>query len=201
MEKTAEKIRIETCCGIFVYEPSEVEKTETINQPLPGYLKEKGYYNYTSMGFLVGSDNNDKQAIFSFIMEHNYQFNTSWAAGGFMGIEFFNEPVSPMGLNVKGMVPLDGKTSLFANFSAGYSIPLEKATSDIYYEYTDTKGGINCASELGFIFPSKSNVNLFMAFGYRYNEMNYVRNDWYYGNVDRKISYNRFVCKLGMTFH
>ena len=200
VENSEEKIKIETCCGIILaYLPTEIEKSETINEPHPGYLKSKGYYNFTSMGALLGSNADEKQGIFSVLMEHNYQVNPYFSAGGIVGIEFFNESVAPVGVNAKGFLPINDKTMLFLAVAGGYSIPLEKADVDYYYDYKDTKGGIFANTEIGIIIPSRSNVNMFMALGYRYNELNYTRYDWYYDDVERKVIYNRFSLKLGIV--
>ena len=202
IEKTNEIIRIETHGGnIFAYTSQEIDKTETTNEPLPGYLKTKGYFNYTSMGILVGSDIDEKQSIFSVLMEHNYQLNSYFAIGGVIGIEFFSESVAPLGMNLKGLLPLKEKSTLFVNASSGYSIPLEDAENNNNYEYTDTKGGVFINSEIGVIFLSKSNTNLFLAIGYRYNELNYIRSDWQYGSVERKVTYNRLVLKIGVCLY
>lgn len=203
IEKSSEIIKIETCCGsTFVYKLDEIDRTETINEPLPGgYLKSSGYYNYTSMGLLLGSGANDYQAILSIQMEHNYNINQYFAIGAVMGFEVFNETVAPIGINVKGLLPTKGKSNLFTSLSAGYLIPIEKAESINFYEITETKGGIFLNSEIGIIIPSKSNSNLFIAIGYRYNELNYIREDWSYGEVKRKVTYNRFVLKVGICLH
>ena len=202
VEKTDEKIKIETFGGnIFVYSSQEIDKTETTNEPLPGYLKAKGYYNYTSMGILVGSDIDENQSVFSVLMEHNYQLYQYFAIGGVIGIDFFNESIAPLGVNLKALLPLKAKSTIFINTSSGYSIPLEDAENDNNNEYTDTKGGVFINSEIGIIVPSKSNINLFLALGYRYNELNYIRSDWQYGNVERKVTYNRFVLRIGICLH
>jgi len=202
IEKTNDTTKIETCCGsIFAYTSVEIDRTEILNDPLPGYLKSSGYFNYTSMGLLLGSGSNDYQGILSILMEHNYQLNQYFAFGAVIGIEIFNETVAPVGINTKGILPLKGKSNLFINLSSGYSIPIEDAAETAYLEFLETKGGVFANSEIGIIVPSKSNINFFVALGYRYNELNYTREDWYYDEIERKVTYNRFSIKLGVVLH
>lgn len=202
VEQTDKQVKIETCCGsLFIYEKAEVDKTEVLNEPLPGFIKNKGYFNYTSMGLLAGSEQDDKRSIFSVLMEHHYQINAYVSVGGVMGVEFYNESVVPLGGVVKCKLPLQGKSSFFASASAGHLMPMEDAQSTDYEEITDTQGGPFINTELGIVIPSKTNTNMFIALGYRYNELNYVREDWYYGDVDRKVTYNRLSLKLGVMLH
>ncbi|MDA3894029.1 MAG: hypothetical protein PF517_20405 [Salinivirgaceae bacterium] len=202
LEQTEEKTSIETCCGsILVYEANTIEKVETLNTPLAGYIKKSGYFNYTSMGMLMGSEENDKRSIFSVLMEHHYQINPFLSFGGIMGIEYYNESVAPLGGVVKMLLPMNGKSSLFIGISGGYLMPLEDAKTNDYFEVTDTKGGPFANTEIGIIIPSEKSVNMYLALGYRYNELNYVRKDWYYGDVERKITYNRLSIKIGMVLH
>lgn len=202
IEQNNSQFKVEDCCGsILVYDQAEVLKIEVVNRPLPGFIKNKGYFNYTSMGLLAGSEKDDKRSIFSVLMEHHYQVNSFVSIGGVMGVEFYNESVSPLGGIVKLLWPTNGKSLLFVGLSGGHLMPLEDAKSVDYYEVIDTKGGPFVNAELGMVIPSKSNTNMFIALGFRYNELNYVREDWYYGDVDRKITYNRLSLKLGVMLH
>lgn len=202
VEQNDNSFKIETCCGsLFVYDKSEVLKIEVGAGSMPLQIKSKGYFNYTSMGLLAGSEMDDKRSIFSVLMEHHYQVNSNLSVGGVMGVEFYNESAAPLGGVLKVVLPLKGKSSFFAGFSGGHLMPLEDAKSTDYEEISDTKGGPFVNTELGLIIPSNSNTNMFVALGYRYNELNYVREDWYYGDVERKVTYNRLSLKLGVMLH
>lgn len=202
VEQNSDNFEVETCCGsLYVFDKSEVLKIEVVDMPMPGYIKNKGYFNYTSMGLLAGSENDDKRSIFSFLMEHHYQINQYISFGGVMGVEFYNESVSPLGGVVKLVLPGHGMSAFFVGLSGGHLMPLEDAENVDYYEIIDTKGGPFVNAELGLIIPSKSNTNMFIGLGYRYNELNYVREDWYYGDIERKVSYNRLSLKLGVMLH
>ena len=191
---------IETCCGsIFVYNSTEIVKTESIvsDNVSDNASKAKGYFNYTSMGFLVGSSENEKKAPFSLVSEHNYRFNQYFSLGGVIGYEVPEEPVVPLGLNIKGLLP-QNSALFFIGISAGYSFSLENP-DDEFYETAD--GGYFFNAELGVMLPVSQSTSFFVAAGYRYNELNYTRTDWWLGDVDRKVIYNRLSVRFGLAFY
>ncbi len=194
-------VTIETFCGnTFVYEVDDVrEITKEKHIPFQT-LKNKGYYNYTSMGGLIGSENDEKTTTFSILMEHNYQLNKNFAVGAVTGIEWFTYSVAPLGANIKLTAPLEYNMGFYLGFSGGYSIPLEEFIS-VDYEIKETKGGYFFNSEIGLIFPSMGNANLYIAMGYRYQDLRYVREDWWLNEVERKTTYNRFSLKVGVCLH
>ncbi len=200
IDKNNEILRIETCCGnIFVFHPDEILNIAQEDFKPDKTIKEKGYLNFTSLGVLIGTGRNDKEAPFSLIMEHNFRFNKCLALGGLIGVETLNEAVLPIGINVKGMLPFQKGSVAYAGFSAGYSVSLEKPPAD--FNIVKAYGGLLFSPEIGFITPTGSNSSFFMAIGYRYNQLNYKREDWYYDNpVERKQIYNRLSIKVGICF-
>ena len=76
------------------------------------------------MGVLIGSGNNEKNAIFSTQMVNGYKINSRFYPGIGIGIEFYEQAVVPLfadmsyhfGRNV---------ISPFIRGSIGYSIPVE----------------------------------------------------------------------------
>jgi len=159
--------------------------------------KEKGYFNYTSIGSLIGSTGDDKTYITSLLMEHNYQFNKNFALGLVTGVEWFDVSVLPLGPNLKVLLPKQNQSAFYFGVSGGYAIALEDIEL-MEYEVVDTKGGAFINSEIGYVFPCKKDYNLFVAIGYRYHEFEFVRKDWQQHEVERKITYNRFSVRLGV---
>lgn len=203
LENKTDTLKIETLCkNILVFTPSEVLKTSTESYHIYD-LKSKGYFNFTSMGVLIGSSHNDKPAPFSVLMEHDYRFNNYLAMGGVTGIEMLNESVIPLGVTVKGLLPLSGGSTLYAGITGGYSFSLDKPpdNNDYSYKITDAYGGYMYNTEIGLIIPSAGNVSFFIAMGYRYNELNYKREDWQLISVDQKMIFNRFSIRLGLSIH
>lgn len=159
--------------------------------------KQSGYFNYTSIGSLIGSKNDDKTYITSLLMEHNYQFNKNWAVGLVTGVEWLDVTVMPLGPNIKGFLPGTNGSSFFAGLSSGYAFALEGM--EFYeYEIKETKGGYFLNTELGYILPSKKDYSVFIAMGYRYHEFEFVRADWALEEVERKTTYNRFSIRIGV---
>lgn len=201
IESNSDIIKIETCCGsVFVYNQSEIEKTEQLTEyKKKSLVKEKGYVNYTSFGALVGSSSNSKTAPFSLITEHGYRFNKYIAIGGLIGYELIGEATMPLAVNLKAYLPVKN-TNLFLGLSVGYSFSLE-GPSDFMVLYEDFSGGIMINIETGIIIPVSEFMGFFMAIGYRYNKMNYERNDPWVGDVDGVVHYKRISLRVGINFY
>ncbi len=200
IEQTGEIIKIKTIGNnIFAYSPNEVFKIESEKYE-EGGLKKKGYYNYTTFGALVGNTENERKTAFSFLMEHNYQLNQNLAIGGVVGIELLNETTLPVGLNVKGIFELSKGTQLFLGATGGYSLSLEKPLIE-NYTVKEASGGILANSEVGIIFSSDRRAGFVVAIGYRYNTLNYVREDWVMQEVERKMIFNRLSLRIGVVLY
>ena len=199
MDSKDESVKIETCCGsIFVFQKTDILKQEKEQLPETKHIvKQKGYLNFTSMGFLLGSPTNEKVAPFSVLTEHVYRINKYIAAGGVIGYEMWEEAVMPLGMNVKGYI-LDKDKNVFIGITGGYSVSLENPDKEIFQS---ALGGpfFNC--EVGVTLPISENASFFMAIGYRYNKLKYERNDWWLGEVDREVSYNRISFRFGLSMY
>jgi hypothetical protein len=170
----------------------------TIAQEQPtNSLKEKGYFNYTSIGSLIGSSNDVNTHIASFLMEHNYQIDKNLSVGVTTGLEWFDVLVLPLGANAKLLLPKKNQAAFFTGLSTGYAFALEDMEfMDI--DVLDTKGGAFFNAEIGYLFPSKHQYNVFVAMGYRYHIFEFTRSDWMMTEVTRKTIYNRFSLRLGL---
>jgi hypothetical protein len=201
IEHSDSLVKIETCCGsIFAFQTGEIQEIKKEEYKSAKALKSNGYYNLTSLGVLTGTGSNEKEAPLSLMMEHLYRLNNYTAFGTIIGLETLNEAVLPLGINLKGLLPLSNGGASYIGISGGYSFSLEKPSS--YYTITKAKGGIFINPEIGFIVSSSGNGSFFMAIGYRYNVLNYERDDFYYSEtVERKQIYNRISIKIGICFH
>jgi hypothetical protein len=190
-------VRIMTCCGSeFAFRRSEilrisVEKCVTAKAA----ISRKGYMNFTSMGVLIGSTENDKSAPLSVLMDHNYRFNKTIALGGVIGFEQLNESVLPLGANLKLFIPA-GKTDIYFGTTAGHSFSLGKP-EDISIK--KAKGGFMFSTEIGIIIPVSTGSAISFAIGYRYNELHYDLNNWYMGDYKQNNTYNRLMLRIGIT--
>jgi hypothetical protein len=196
-------VKIETYGGnLFAFALTDVAKTEKeIIRKDSKTIKQKGYVNFTSMGVLLGSSVNDKPTPFSVIMEHNYKFNNYFAVGGAIGLESLNENTVPVALNLKIFVPLQNG-SIFISTLAGYSFSTGKPSYNAYglEGIKSASGGIMANIDLGYIIPVSESAAIYAALGYRYNELNYKLESWL-NDADRKIKYNRFSVRIGLSIY
>ncbi len=155
------------------------------------------YQNYTSYSLLIGSQHDYNTYIHAIQMDHNYLMTKNLAFGLSTGIEFMDINMSTLGPNIKLLLPGKNKSSIFASFSYGAVIPLEKAENNLY-DTSETNGKRFFNTEVGYTFPSKKHLSFFIAMGYRYQAYSYTREDWWLNTVERKITYNRFLMKAGI---
>jgi len=196
-EQNDSVIKIMTCCGsLFAFRVNEIIRvTNEKCNTSPLMNSRQGYMNFTTMGVLIGSSENQKSASFSVLMEHNYRFNKIIALGGFMGYEQLNESVMPLGANIKLFIPAGG-SDLYLGFSGGYSVSLDKPEDMAIKKAT---GGGMFSTEIGVIIPVSVGSAISFAIGYRYNELHYQLNDWYFGDYEQNNTYNRFMMRFGIS--
>ncbi len=60
-------------------------------------------------------------------------------------------------------------------------------------------GGFMFSTEIGIIIPVSSGSAISIAIGYRYNELHYELNDWYYGDYKQNNTYNRLMIRFGIS--
>jgi hypothetical protein len=192
-------VNIETCCGsIFAYQQSEIKSIGSEKQVPPSRkIKECGYLNYSSMGMLLGSTSNEKQAQLSILSEHDYKFKNNFAIGILTGFEFLNETTVPLAACMKIFAPLK-KQDLFIGVTGGYNFSVENPESGFYSSYT---GGAHFNIEIGTIIPLSENNAFFVALGYRYNELHYTIDYWWEDSIDRVYYFNRISLRLGLVLY
>lgn len=158
----------------------------------------KGYCNFTSFGYLIGSGEDEKTFAPSIQMEHNYRFNKNFAFGLYTGVDWLDIAVAPIGPNLKILFPnRNNKTSFFIGAAVGGSVPLQDKKLE-QFEVTDTRGGRFANLEIGLSLLNQNKLGFFVAGGYRHQQISYTRNDWRLSQIDKTITYNRFVIKIGI---
>jgi hypothetical protein len=188
------KIKIEGG-SVFAFSAQEVEK---ISYDKGLASKETNYAFSYSGGCLIGSSKNEKQTPLSLIMEHQIRVK-SVSVGGLVGLEFLNEAVMPLGFSLKWITPIAKNTEFFVGCSGGYLYSLEEPF-DPYEQMKEHNGGSFVNPEIGVIFTSVSRTRLFVATGYRYAELHYVYNRWWYTEVDQDMYFDRFSVRFGLWF-
>ncbi len=180
-------------CLIFIY--TSVSAQETKEET---YTRK--YQNYTSYALLIGSQKDDNTYIHAIQMDHNYLATKNFAVGLETGIQWMDINMATIGPNIKLILPCKNKQSLYTSVSYGSVIPLKKETDD-WYTIKKTNGEHFLNTELGYTFPTRNCTAFFMALGYRYQAYSFTREDWWLNSVERKITYNRFVIKVGLKFN
>jgi hypothetical protein len=157
----------------------------------------RGYMNITSFGVLAGTSADEKPAPLSIITEHHYRFNNYISLGAMTGIEQLNENMLPAAVNLKLFLPAGACEFFFAGLG-GYAVSLEKPKTTGIQKAT---GGFMAGAETGLFIRVNSGSSIVVALGYRYSELNYKLQDWWIGNYERKITFNRFAVRIGIAIY
>jgi hypothetical protein len=194
--------KIRTSDGsIFIYSGQEIEKF--VNEtPLFDGREKNGFGFALEAGFLIGSQNTEYPAPFSFNFLGSYTANTSNLISLGSGIEFIGKPYMPLFIEYKYSF-YDRKTTpfIFARGGKLYYVGQDEGTSDTnnMYDPKDFKGGFSCALGTGISW-AKDDFETCLSFAYRYAATSYVQKDYNNYDATYKNSYNRLEVKLGFRF-
>lgn len=183
--------------NIFAFKPNEIAKIITHGNTSKYSGQLIRYQCLISAGSLVGSSKNEKEAPISLLTEQNLGISNYFSFGLTTGLEIPNESVIPIGGNIKGFLPLNSGNILFAGLSGGYLKSLEKP-NDPYNMITENSNGTFANAEIGIIFTGASQAKMFMALGYRYAELHYRINDWWYTEMEENMYFNRMSVRIGV---
>jgi hypothetical protein len=128
-------------------------------------------------------------------MEHNYRISPVFAPGILTGIEQLNENVMPFALDLKLFIPAKRSAFFFAGMG-GYSVSLEKPD---YEGIKKARGGFMAGLETGVLIRVNEGSSVVIAMGYRHNVLNYELEDWWVGYYERKVTFNRFSFRMGIS--
>ncbi|MFT5834185.1 MAG: sRNA-binding regulator protein Hfq [Cognaticolwellia sp.] len=207
LEQTKETIKIEITGGsILVYKMSEVEKIVKEEKKLKFkkkerdyQIKETGYYNAISVGFLPGLGQFGDFAFGgSLHYTFGYQYKPILGAGiGIGGDAYIYDAIQniiPIYLEGRGYFS-NKPFSAYYSVNAGYGFALRSNAWNV----TDEKGGIYVHPKIGFRFPSRSNAAFTMELGYSYQRATFTYDDWQ-GRYEDKISFRRISMRFGVLF-
>lgn len=174
-------------------EEGAIELNESIDYLIDGFI------NYTTLGLLIGNGNNNKQAPFSVMMTNGYLFNKKIGVGAGFGIEFYEETMLPVYIDLKYHFN-QRKISPFVAIQGGYSFSLEdNDNSDNIYNYEQKYlGGYFFNPEIGMLINLQSYNALLFSLGYRHQLLRYEQEYPYEVTTDHY--YNRFSIRFGFIF-
>ena len=178
----------------------EIKREEgTFEFSAPNEYLIDGFINYTTLGLLIGNGNNNKQAPFSVMMTNGYLFKKRFSAGAGFGLEFYEETMLPVYIDLKYHFN-QRKISPFAAIQGGYSFPIENDdNSDDVWNYGQKHlGGYLFNAEVGMLINLQSYNALIFSLGYRHQLLSYKQENPYEVVTDHY--YNRFSIRFGFVF-
>lgn len=199
-------IKLSNECGIFQFKESEVDSIilkyrNTITS------REKGYYNYSSVGFLFGESNEVDRPVPSLTFVNGWQFSNRFFSGIGIGYEHYNWGVIPLFVQSQYMLGSE-KLQPFGSFKIGYSFSAEKPEkSDYYNPITKYHGGILLNPEVGVNISTGRTSSLVISLGYQFQQLSRDENPispWSYILYDYKrvihTDFNRVSFRIGFMF-
>ncbi len=202
MEINTDLYKIQTNDGsLFIFPVSEVEKFVK-EVPDVSSRKEEGLGLSLEAGLLVGSQNTDYKAPFSFNILASYTLGTKNIFSIGSGVEFLGVSYTPLYGEYKFLVNSKRATPFFFVRAGGlFHLGAEKEGNDQYNQYNkkDFRGGPSFTAGTGISW-AKEDIEPFLSFAYRYTTTGYTQTN--YNNVDYEYetNYNRLEIKFGFRF-
>lgn len=202
LEISENRYKIQTSDGsLFNFSSDEVDKFLKESPRYDG-RKSNGAGFALEAGLLVGSQNSDLDAPFSFNIIANYTSSTKNIFGIGSGVEFLGSTFSPLFFEYKRLFN-DRKTAPFIFFRGGALVHTggdeENDPNNQYYYPKDYKGGASLGIGTGISW-SKEDMETYLSFAYRYAETSYKQDSYNDITYTYKINYNRLEVKFGFKF-
>jgi hypothetical protein len=151
------------------------------------------------MGVLIGSGNNEKNAVFSTQMVNGYKLDSRLYTGLGIGVEFYEQAVIPVFADVS--CHFGRKVfSPFIRGSLGYSWSVEDPP-ETWGVHTDNQGGYMYAAGLGTFIRLNGHNSLSISLVYRFQSLkSVVSQDWTDEVLNLDKQYNRIAFRIGFVF-
>jgi len=202
MEISDDQYKIQTSDGsLFIYSFGEVDKFIKESPRFEG-RKTSGPGFSLEAGLLIGSQNSEFDAPFSFNLIVNYTTITKNILGIGSGVEFMGSTFSPLFFEYKRLF-YDRKTTPFIFFRGGTLIHTggdeENDPYNQYYYPKDYKGGASLGIGTGISW-AKEDIETYLTFAYRYAQTSYKQRNYNDITYTYKNNYNRLEVKFGFKF-
>jgi len=202
LEISDNKYRIQTSDGsLFNYSADEVDRFLKESPRFEG-RKLSGVGFALEAGLLIGSQNSELSAPFSFNLIVNYTTGTKNILGIGSGVEFMGSTFSPLFFEYKRLF-YDRKTVPFIFFRGGALIHTggneESDPYNSYYYPKDYKGGTSVTIGTGISW-AKEDLETYLTFAYRYAQTSYKQENYNDITYTYKNNYNRLEVKFGFKF-
>ena len=202
LEISENNYRIQTSDGsLFNYPSDEVSK---FIKELPNYdgRKPDGIGMALEAGLLIGSQNSELDAPFSFNILVNYTVGTKNILGIGSGVEFLGSTFSPLFFEYKRLFS-ERKATPFVFFRGGALIHTgsdeETDPYNQYYYPKDYKGGASLGMGTGISW-AREDMETYLTFAYRYAHTSYRQENYNDVTYTYENNYNRLEIKFGFKF-
>lgn len=201
LQEESHCIRLRTVTGnVWVFDKTEIDSIEAVNRPGRFLeLKNKGYYNFSSFGFLAGLPESEQEMIFSLETSHGYRWDPGFYTGVNIGLELFQSALLPLSTDVRYFIDR-GHMSPYIRAKAGFSFPLEDPQDQWGRQYR-ALGGQTYGLGIGLNIMINPENAIFFEATYRLQDTRIIStNEW--NNEEIKITerYRRLEFRMGFTF-
>jgi hypothetical protein len=201
IEVVSDQYKIKTSDGsIFIFPSSDVEKfTKEIRQ-FNG-RKSEGFGFGLEAGILLGSQESEYEAPFSFNFLGGYTLNTKNTISIGSGVEFFGISYIPLFLEYKYLINEKRVTPFIYMRGGGVMHLGSLKTYDVYnqYEPYNYKGGLSLGIGTGISW-ARDEYDSYLSFGYRYAHTSYQRKEYEQTISTYENIFNRLEIKFGFRF-
>jgi len=202
LEISGNNYRIQTSDGsLFNFSSDEVDRLIKESPQFEG-RKSDGIGMALEAGLLIGSQNSELEAPFSFNILVNYTAGTKNIVGLGSGVEFLGSTFSPFFLEYKRLFN-ERKATPFVFFRGGALIHTggddESDPYNQYYYPKDYKGGASLGIGTGISW-AKEDMETYLSFAYRYAKTSYRQESYNDVTYTYETNYNRLEVKFGFKF-
>lgn len=165
----------------------------------PYNFREKGFYNFTSGSFALGSEawSQDPSVGVGIHNVTGYQLNRFIGLGLGIGMDYYylgsGENLMPVYLEARGYF-LSKHVSPYYSFNMGYAFAFKSEQHRI----EEAEGGLMIYPAIGFRFGASSNANFTLDFGYKMQKATYNFRNW--DLITHEMTYKRLVVRMGVLF-
>ena len=204
LEISNDNYRILTSDGSrFNFRSEEVDKFIKLNM-VTGERKQNGIGLTLEGGLLIGAQNSNFDAPFSFNLMATYTIATTNSIGIGSGAEFLGSSFAPFFIEYRKLFS-DKKTTPFVFARGGALVHLGDDDSESqdpvqqYYRPINYKGGLSVTAGTGISWM-KEGYEICLSFAYRYARTSYDELAYNSVTYTYKNNYNRLELKLGFRF-
>lgn len=163
-------------------------------------FRERGFYNYTTIGSLNTRAANEFRMGVSFHNVSGMQFSRWFGVGLGVGIETYgtddDEVIYPVFAEFRGYFTKKIKAPYYS-VSGGYGFMTTNEAEFI----TEARGGWMFHPAIGLRFGAKRRTNLAADIGYKFQKAHFRREFNFNGDIEiRDVLYQRLIIRLGLLF-